>query len=76
MAFACQYENDVEERLHLRAIQMLAQELELPEKEIRGLYEEILCDIAQQARIRDYLVILASRGVKDSIRNHRRIIES
>ncbi len=70
MAFVCTYENDSEVRLHFRAIQRLAQ---LPEKEIRGLYEEILCDISQGARIRDYLVILASRRVKDSIQGHRLI---
>lgn len=69
MASACRYENDAEERLHRQAIQRLAQDLGLPEDEIRRLYEEVLCGMGQGARIRDYLVVLVSRQVKDSIRS-------
>ncbi len=68
MAGVCQYDNDAEERQHSKAIHMLAEELDMPEKEIRGLYEEFLCSIKEGARIKDYLIVLASRNVKDVIR--------
>ena len=68
MAGVCQYDNDAEERQHSKAIQMLAGELGMPEKEIRGLYEEFLCSIKGGARIKDYLTVLVSRNVRDSIR--------
>jgi len=47
---------------------MLAGELGMPEKEIRELYEEFLCSIKEGARIKDYLTVLVSRNVRDSIR--------
>ncbi len=68
MAGVCRYDNDAEERQHSKAIQMLAKELGMPEKKIRELYEEFLCSIKGGARIKDYLIVLASRNVKDVIR--------
>jgi hypothetical protein len=68
MASVCQYDNDAEERQHSKAIQMLAGQLGMPEKEIRELYEEFLCNIKEGARIKDYLTVLVSRNVRDSIR--------
>ncbi len=67
MAAACTYENDTEQRLHSQAIQMLARDLGRPEEEIRRNYETILCSLKERARIKDYLVILVSRNVKDMI---------
>lgn len=68
MAAACRYENDTEQRLHSQAIQMLARDLDRPEEEIRRNYETILCSLKERAKIKDYLVILVSRNVKDMIR--------
>jgi len=68
MAGVCQYDNDAEERQHSQAIHMLAGELGMPEKQIRELYEEILCSIKEGARIKDYLTVLVSRNVRASIR--------
>jgi hypothetical protein len=68
MARVCQYDNEAEERQHSKAIQKLAGELGMPEKEIRGLYEEILCHIREDARIKDYLIVLVSRNVRDVVR--------
>lgn len=67
MATACPYENDVERRQHSKAIQMLAEDLGIPEEEIRTLYEAFYCSIKEGAKIKDYLVVLISRNVRDSI---------
>ena len=68
MGAACIYENDTEHRLHSQAIQMLARDLGRPEEEIRRNYETVLCSLKERARIKDYLVILVSRNVKDMIK--------
>jgi hypothetical protein len=47
---------------------MLAEDLGMPEEEIRSVYEAFYCSISEGARIRDYLVVLVSRNVRDSIR--------
>ena len=67
MATAYQYENDAERNKHSEAIRTLAEKLGVPEEQIRGLYEENLLNIKQGARIKDYLIILVSRHVRDSI---------
>ena len=69
MTFACRYENLSEERLHVEAIQRLAQDLDLRVEDIRELYETFLGGAKQEARIKDYLVILVSRQVRASIRS-------
>jgi len=68
MATACLYGNDAERKQHSKAIQMLAEEFGIPEDEIRSVYEDIYSGIREGAKIRDYLVILVSRNVRDSIR--------
>ena len=68
MATACTYENDTDRKQHLRAIQMLAKDLRIPEEEVQLLYETMLCSLKEQARIKDYLAILISRNVKDIIK--------
>jgi hypothetical protein len=65
----------VEERLHLHAIERLARELDLPQEDVRALYEEVLGRIRQEARIRDYLVVLVSHQVKDLIQSQDLRIE-
>lgn len=69
MAEVYLYENDVEQEQHAEAIRRLARELFIPESDIRRLYEIRLKCIKNGARIRDYLVVLVSRRVKDAVRN-------
>ena len=69
MTSTYQYGNAAEERQHLDAIQRIAQDLDMRVEEIREIYEEFLGGVKQQAKIKDYLIILVSRQVKDAIRN-------
>jgi len=47
---------------------MLAKDLGIPEEEIQIIYETMLCSLKERARIKDYLVILISRNVKNMIK--------
>ena len=69
MTAVYQYENVVEERQHRAAIQRLAQDLDMRVEDIQEIYEEFLGSVKQEARIKDYLIILVSRQVRDSIRS-------
>jgi len=44
---------------------MLARDLEMPEEEIRKVYEAVLDGLKARARIKDYLGLLVSRGVRN-----------
>lgn len=56
---------DTQEQLRqLRSIKSLAEELNRPVQEIAPIYEDVLLHLKEQARIQDYLVILASKRVK------------
>ena len=70
MATACLYETDEEQRLHSEAIQRLSRDLEMPEEEIRRVYEALLGGLKARARIKDYLVVLVSRNVRNMIKRH------
>ena len=56
---------DTQDQLwHLRYIKLLAEELNRPVQEITPMYEDVLLHLQEQARIHDYLAILASKRVK------------
>ena len=53
---------------HSRAIQKLAQELQLPTDEIRQYYMAVLDVLKKEAKIRAFLPVLVSRSVKNRLR--------
>lgn|GEM_PF-570163 len=65
MATSGLYENDTEQSQHFKSIRMLARDLEMPEEEIRKVYEAVLDGLKARARIKDYLGLLVSRGVRN-----------
>jgi len=69
MTSTCRYEDDKEASLHFHAIQQLAKDLGLRMEDVQGLYEEFLSGVKKTARIKDYLTILVSRQVKESIQS-------
>jgi hypothetical protein len=54
---------------HSRAIQKLAQELQLPTDEIRQYYMSVLDVLKKEAKIRAFLPVLVSRSVKERLRH-------
>jgi hypothetical protein len=65
------YENELEQRLHERAIERLSRDVGKPAPEIRSVYEPLLGRLKEGARIKEYLVVLVSRKVKDMLRPDR-----
>ena len=54
--------------LHANAVQRLARELGLPIDVVQRTYEEVLEKMKEEARIRTFLPIFASRHVKEHFR--------
>lgn len=65
------YENEKEKSRHDSAIRMLARDLGLPTTEIGELYEGALQELKKSAKVKDYLIILAARQVKDLLQGRR-----
>ena len=59
------YDNEKEKGQHLHAIQMLAMNFGISEDAISELYETELIKLKQNARIRDFLMVLAYRRVME-----------
>jgi hypothetical protein len=53
---------------HVYAIDRLVNELGLPAEEVRRSYREILEELQKNAKVKAFLPILVSRGVKDRLR--------
>ena len=58
------YGSTQDQSRHVRYIKLLAEELNRPVQEITPMYEDVLLHLQEQARIHDYLAILASKRVK------------
>jgi len=65
------YDNEAERKLHEHAIEVLKKELGLPREEISVLYERELMKLKEHAKVKDYLVVLACRAVKEILRRER-----
>jgi uncharacterized protein DUF3562 len=61
------YDESNEEAVHLDAMESLAEEANRPLAEVKRLYERELMRLKPGARVRDYLVVLASRRVRDRL---------
>lgn len=64
------YENEDEKKQHNYAINLLCEELAKNEEFIRPLYEQVLLEMKQKARIQDYLSILVCRNVRDLAKHY------
>ena len=63
------YDNDVEKGMHMYAIHKLSIEYGVPEDRVISLYEEVLGEMKENARIRDFLSVLATKKIKDILLN-------
>jgi hypothetical protein len=58
-----------EKEAHLRAIERLARELDMPVQDVQQSYTEILEALKKNATIKAFLPVLVSRGVKERLRH-------
>lgn len=65
------YENDEERRQHRRAIESVARDVQRPIEEIQPLYESELADLRREARVKDFLSVLACRYVRLALKQGR-----
>lgn len=54
---------------HLKAIEALAREIDCPVDEVNNIYASALGRLRSSARIRDYLIVLTSKKVRDTLRH-------
>ncbi|MCX8116439.1 MAG: DUF3562 domain-containing protein [Desulfobacterota bacterium] len=59
------YEDDLEKKQHLDAMQSLARDLKGVPEEVFQIYEAVLREYKKKARIKLYLSILVSKRVKE-----------
>ncbi len=62
------YEDEVEESRHLFVMRDLARGMKVPLEEIIEPYEKSLKKIKETAKVRDYIVLLVIRDVKEALR--------
>jgi hypothetical protein len=66
------YEDETEQKQHFSAIQKLVKDVSSSEEEIRPLYEGVLQEFKNEAKIRTFLSILVSKKVKEILHARRR----
>lgn len=54
---------------HLSAIQALAEEMHQPVDDVNRIYAETFERLNSDARIKDYLVLLTAKSVRDKLRH-------
>ena len=64
------YGDDKEYVQHFGAIHDLALTSGLPEGEVEKIYGRELEKLKKSARVKDYLLVLTHRAVKDNLRNY------
>lgn len=53
---------------HLRAIKMLADEVHHPVEEVKEIYTQTFENLDAEARIKDFLIVLTCKKVRDELR--------
>jgi hypothetical protein len=62
------YDNEDERRQHWRAIESVARDVKRPIDEIQPLYESELAALRRDARVKEFLSVLACRYVRLALR--------
>jgi transcription initiation factor TFIIIB Brf1 subunit/transcription initiation factor TFIIB len=57
--------------LHVRAIDRLVHELGISAEEVNRMYREVLEELKKDIKVKAFLPILASRGVKERLLQQR-----
>ncbi len=61
------FENEEQQKHHLRAIQILIKEVRGPGEEVTRLYHLVLQEYEKEAKVKIFLPILISKRVKEMI---------
>ena len=61
------YEDPDEEALHRSVVNALAQEIRLPVANVKTVYEMEFARLKSNAKVKDYLVLLASRRAREKL---------
>jgi hypothetical protein len=61
------YEDREEEALHQSVVNALAQEIHQPVENVKIVYEVELARLKSRAKVKDYLVLLASRRAREKL---------
>lgn len=56
--------NQLDSKLHKRAIESLATDLQLPVEEVAAKYEEIRISIIHSAKIKDFIPVLIAKKIR------------
>ena len=65
------YEDREEEALHQSVVNALAQEIHQPVENVKMVYEVELARLKSSAKVKDYLVLLASRRAREKLLGKR-----
>jgi hypothetical protein len=63
------YENMDEQKQHASTVKSLAEEVAGPVHEVANIYESVLLEYKDNAKIKDYLPVLVSKKVKQLYRD-------
>jgi predicted transcriptional regulator len=66
------YENEAEEKRHFLAMQTLANVLKVPLADVIEPYEKSLRELKETAKVKDFMAVLISRDVKESLKKKGR----
>ena len=58
------YDNESEMKIHTGAIRLISLKMDIPQEKVGRIYEIVLRRYKAQARVKDFLVLLAGRRVK------------
>ncbi|MDI6729095.1 MAG: hypothetical protein QMD44_09265 [Thermodesulfovibrionales bacterium] len=72
----CLYDDETERKLHLNAVEMLAQRIGDSVEDVERVYEIVLRRFKKGAKVKDFLPILVSRRAEYllNVRKNRRIL--
>lgn len=59
----------LDSKLHQRAIESLADDLQLPIEEVAAKYEEIRISIIRTAKIKDFIPVLIAKKIRRQYKN-------
>lgn len=65
------YDTEDEQRQHWRAMEGVARDLKCPIEQVQPLYESELAALRRDARVKDFLSVLACRHVRLSLKQAR-----